>query len=323
MRSPCRSVLVSLSTLLLSIGTFGCGGGGGDGDANIPVSLRFKAVDGALDVGCESVISGLGPDGKSTVGVSDLRFYISNLRFFDQSGSELSTRLASNSFQLNDSSGSVALIDLTSNTSGTCTNSAIAFSEGTERVNDTVSAFVEEGSIASVSFDVGVPQALMKQVVSSYTAEDAPSPLGEMYWSWASGYRHFVFNFTVNARNRTSGEGYLHLGSRDCGGNGAIALTDRESCGFLNTPAVSFAGFDPNLNTVTVDIRKALNGLSFVTEIYDTNPPYEALGSGPGVACHSAPPEGQPDCGPVFANFGLDTATGNSVASANSVFSFQ
>lgn len=298
-----------------------CGGSGG-GSQN-PVALKFKAVDNGKDVSCESVLTGFGPDGGTTVGVSDLRFYVSNLKFYDASSKELSSELVANDFQLIDSSGSVALIDLTSNVNGSCSNSTIAFGEGTERTNNQVAALVEEGTIASVSFDVGVPQKMMKEVVSTYSAEDAPSPLGEMYWSWASGYRHFVFNFTIKDKNNKNGEGYLHLGSRDCGGDGAVALTDRESCGFVNTPSVVLNGFDPNTKTVTVDIAQALKGLSFVTEVYESSPPYNPIGRGPGVACHSAPPEAQPDCSPIFSNFGLDTATGNAVVSNNSVFSSQ
>lgn len=311
----CLGVFFAMSSLTA------CGGGGGGSQTQ--VALKFKAVNNGKDVGCDSVISGFGPDGRTTVGISDLRFYISNLKFFDAEGKELSTELVANDFQFVDSSGSVALVDLTSNVSGSCTNSAIAFGEGTERTNNQVVALVDSGTIQSVSFDVGVPQKLMKEVVSTYSAEDAPSPLGEMYWSWASGYRHFVFNFTVKNKNNKKGEGYLHLGSRDCGGDGAVALTDRDSCGFVNTPAVSLTGFDPSVNTVTVDIAQALKGLSYVTQIYDSNPPYDLLGTGPGVACHSAPPEAQPDCAPIFSNFGLDTATGISVVSQNSVFSSQ
>ena len=310
----CLSVFISINYLVA------CGGGSGSQNQ---VSLKFKAVNDGQDVGCDSVMTGFGADGRTTVGISDLRFYVSNLKYFDADGKELSTELVANDFQFVDSSGSVALVDLTSNVSGTCTNSSIAFGEGTERTNNQVVALVDEGKIASVSFDVGVPQKMMKEVVSTYTAEDAPSPLREMYWSWASGYRHFVFNFTVKDKNNKNGEGYLHLGSRDCGGDGAVALTDRDSCGFLNTPAVSLKGFDPSTNTVTVDVAQALKGLGFVTEIYDSNPPYNPIGSGPGVACHSSPPEAQPDCAPIFNNFGLDTATGNSVVSHNSVFSSQ
>jgi hypothetical protein len=40
-----------------------------------------------------------------------------------------------------------------------------------------------------VTFEVGVPQHLMKTTIATSSAEGAPSPLGEMYWSWNSGIR--------------------------------------------------------------------------------------------------------------------------------------
>lgn len=321
MRNLVRASQALTSAAFLISGLIGCSGGSDEG-ASTPVTLRFQAVDSGAPVSCDSVMTGLGPDGTTTVGLSDLRFYVSNVHFYDGSGNEIETKLSANDFQRPDTAGDVTLIDLTSNVSGSCTNSAIAFSEGTLRTNDAVQLLAQEGTVSRVTFDVGVPQSLMKKVVSTYTAEDAPSPLNEMYWSWASGYRHFVLNFTVHDRSGNPGEGYMHIGSRDCG-DGALALTDKDSCGFVNTPSVVLDGFNPDANTVTVDLRKALNGLTFVTALYDSNPPYDLIGSGPGVACHSAPPDAQPDCAPVFANFGLDPATGASVASANSVFSYQ
>ena len=74
-----------------------------------------------------------------------------------------------------------------------------------------------------------------KSVIANNTPEGAPSPLGEMYWSWATGYRHFVFNFTVTAGSGDTGDGYLHVGSLDCGAEGTLALEDRDACGFVNT----------------------------------------------------------------------------------------
>ena len=49
--------------------------------------------------------------------------------------------------------------------------------------------------VAAVSFDIGVPQKLMQALIGAHTEESVPSPLNEMYWNWASGYCHFVFNF--------------------------------------------------------------------------------------------------------------------------------
>jgi uncharacterized repeat protein (TIGR04052 family) len=299
-----------------------CGGRGGGG-ANAPLEVRFAAVSDGQTVGCSSKISGLGPNQNASVGISDLRFFVSDVVLYDKEGNPLETEIDFNDFQYKDSGGSVALIDLTDNTGGTCADTAISFAEGTARTNSTLSLLTEaEKEIGAISFSVGVPQRLMKETIANYTAEDAPSPLGELFWSWASGYRHFVLNFQVE-RAGEIGDGYIHIGSRDCGGNGAQALLDREECGLLNTPKVMLQGFDPSQNEVTIDVRRVLQGLSFVADVYDTEPPFDLVGQDLGVACHSAPAESQPDCAPIFESFGLDLATGRSQPDENSIFSFR
>ena len=328
-----RSLLVALSLVVLP-GLAGCGDsqGGtdsdsgetsesgesdGTGDMLSPFSLQFAAsVDGQV-VGCADSITGLGLAGDITVGVSDLRFYISNLRFFDAGGSELAVELDTNEFQYSSEAGDVALIDLTSNTEGTCADSAIAFAEGTSRTNAVITGMTATDQVARVAFDVGVPQAVMKETIANNTAEGAPSPLAEMYWSWASGYRHFVFNFAISNDGGESGDGYIHIGSRDCAAEGFNALEDRDSCGFVNTPTVTLDGFDLESGTVTLDIKAALAGLDFVVPILDPDT-MEQIGEGPGVACHSSPM--QPDCAGVFSAFGLDQASGAASDANNTAF---
>ncbi len=278
-------------------------------------TLTFGATHDGAEVSCTNAITGLGPNGDTTVGVSDLRFYVSAIRLLGHDGAALEHTLDTNDFQYTGDAGSVALIDLTGNTQGTCADNAIANAEGTARTNDRITGMVH-GEIHGVELDIGLPQSLMKDVIATTSAEDAPSPLGEMYWSWASGYRHFVFNFTVET-GTTAGEGYLHVGSRDCGGDGARALTDRDSCGVVNTPHVEMAEFDAASDKILVDVGNLLDGVGFVTVLRDPNPPHDVIGMGPGVACHSSPM--QPDCPTIFTNFGLDVMTGDNVG-ANAVF---
>ena len=167
MRNLLRRAIASTTIMLYTCMSLGCGGSGSDGPQT-PVSLRFRAVDNGNPVTCDSKLSGFGTDGRTSVGLSDLRFYVSNIHLFDGTGKELESKLTPNEFQRRDGAGDVALIDLTSNISGTCTGSAIAFSEGTERTNDAVQLIAEQGEINRVTFDVGVPQSLMKKVVSSF-----------------------------------------------------------------------------------------------------------------------------------------------------------
>lgn len=290
------------------------------GEALAPFSLRFAAVANGEEVGCGSTITGLGPDGEHTASPADLRFYISNLRMYAADGSEVTVELDVNDFQYTSDAGQVSLIDLTSNTEGDCESSAIAFAEGTARENDVITGMTQVADVTRISFDVGVPQAVMKDLINTTSAEAAPSPLGEMYWSWATGYRHFVFNFSVEDPEAVAGGGYLHIGSTDCAGDGELALENQDECGFLNTPKVDLDGFDLAAGVVAVDLGRALEGVDFLAPIYDPKT-FEIIGEGPGVECHSSPM--QPHCATIFASFGVDIDDGTSAADQDAVFGAQ
>ncbi|HVY31942.1 MAG TPA: MbnP family copper-binding protein [Polyangiaceae bacterium] len=296
-------------------------GCGNDDDAKAPkprgFALSFAAVADGKHIGCEDTVEGLGPDGNDSIGLSDLRFYVSNLELWDAAGSEVAFTLDENDFQYDSEAGQVSLIDLTSNTKGSCAGNAIAFAEGTKRTNDSVTGTTVVENVKSVSFDLGVPQAVMKDVIAEHTPEGAPSPLAEMQWTWATGYRHFVMNFAVTDADGKTGDGYVHIGSRDCGPADGLALKDRERCDFVNTPRVSLAAFDLDKNVVTLDVPAALAGLDFVSPVYDLTT-FEVIGEGPGVECHSSPD--QPDCPTLFDHFGLDIDSGKAKASRNVVF---
>lgn len=251
-----------------------------------PFALQFSAITDGLGT--------LGATGDVAATVTDLRFYVSDVRTTDADGTEHDITLATNAFQYGDR---LTLIDLTSDTSG----------EGTERTNAAVTG-TARGDVRHLGFSIGVPQDVMRDVIANNTAEGAPSPLAEMYWSWASGYRHFVMNMSLQSGTAT-GEGFVHIGSRDCGAGGAKALSDREQCTYVNTPRVELDVTSAS-STINVDIATVLSGLTMRDEENTL-----------GIACHSAPM--QADCGPIFARFGLDMATGNANAQANTVFAPQ
>lgn len=300
-----------MTLLLTSLAAIGCG------QSPSPFTLQFAAALNGVAPTCDKELSGLGPAKQHTVGVNDLRFYVSNLQFKNSAGESVALTLDSNEFQLNMESGSVALIDLTGNSTGSCAPTAIAFAEGTARTNSVVSGTTVVEDVAAVSFDVGVPQAVMKSVIGVNTPEGAPSPMSEMYWSWASGYRHFVFNFAVRDASNGTGDGYVHIGSRNCGPPAGRALSDRAACEFLNTPQFSAPQFNLKTNKVTVDLGALLAGLDFIAPIYDPKT-YMVIGQGVGVECHSSPT--QPDCSSLFPSLGIDPATGTAQAASNRVF---
>lgn len=272
--------------------------------------MNFGAIYNGAEVGCGDDLTGLGPASNVTVQLSDLRFYVSNLRFFNHEGEEVDIELDTNEFQYTDSHGSVALIDLTDASAGACAGTGISYPEGTARVNASITGRTELAEVHTVSFDVGLPQEVMKHVIADHTEAGAPSPLAEMHWSWAYAYRHFVMNFVMDMAG-TPGEGYVHVGSTDCGGDGTRAMTDRATCGRVNTATVSFDHFHLD-DMAAVDIGALLGGLDFMVD--------GGGGGGmiPGVATHSS--AAQPHTAVVFGNLGISPTTGSASAALNSVF---
>ncbi len=280
--------------------------------------LRFEAAGATGPVACGTDLAAVGPEAGYTVGLNDLRFYVSNIVFRDEAGDVVDATYDEDDFQYTGTAGWVGLVDLTSNTGGACADGSISFSEGTARTHNAITGTAIVEHVASVSFDVGVPQALMKEVISNNTIEGAPSPLAEMHWSWASGCRHFVFNFTLSDLNHT-GEGYLHVGSTGCAGEGELALESKTTCDYVNTPHVMLDGFSLADDTIAVDLAALLADLDFsVPDVHHGLVPKHEGGEKAGVECHSSPDQG--DCGTFYGNLGLDIATGTADAATNTVF---
>ena len=311
---PKSTLFVFLSTLSV----FGCSSDA-DPEKPAPFSLRFEALVDGKAVGCNDDLSGFGPSGEHHIGINDLRFYLSNPKFKDAQGREIETSLDENEFQYASPDGAVALVDLTGNTEGSCSATSVAYAEGTARTHMALTGTTLVHQISSVSFDVGVPQKLMQKTIATNTPEGAPSPLNEMYWNWNTGYRHFVFNFSVSDGSGATGGGYVHLGSRDCApeGDGIKALDDRDACTFINTPSFTLGAFNLETDAVGVDLRRIVGGVDFIAPVYDSTT-FEVIGEGPGVECHSSPM--QPDCTPVFDSFGLSMSSGAANAANDSVF---
>ncbi len=272
-------------------------------------SLRFAAVHNGDEIGCGDRMTGLGASQKTEAELSDLRFYISNVQFFDEAGNPVYVELDENEFQYMSPEGDVVLIDLTDASEGACAGKGLGFPEGTARKNDLLTGRTILGDVRKISFDVGVPQAVQKAVIANNTAEDAPSPLREMHWSWGYAYRNFVMNFTI-LDGDVAGEGYMHVGSTDCGGDGTKALTDRDACGKPNTASVLLDAFVLGDNSVGVDLDALLANIDFLVDQSGTMVP--------GVSCHSS--VDQADCPDAFQNLGINIATGAADAALNTVF---
>ena len=292
-----------------------------------PFELRFAAVHGDMPVTCGQAIENLGIGGQSSMQVGDLRFYVSDVELLDANGQAIAHTLDTNEFQYRSDDGEVALIDLTDTSTGACAGDGLNFVEGTERVNATISGLATDAAIESVRFSVGLPQPLMKAVIAENTLEGAPSPMNEMYWSWASGYRHFVMNISTAHSDGSIGSGNVHVGSRGCTGEGEgeNALETIDQCRSVNTPKVELSGLQAD-SVIAVDVASVVADVDFLNNVTDENrePVLDETGAivtQSGVACHSAPVMMQPDCGPVFANMGLNPEDGTADAASNIVFS--
>lgn len=281
------------------------------------VSMTFQPMAGDTFVDCTTALSGLGPDGTATIGLSDLRFYVSDITLTDDSGETHPLTLDETPFQLRHPSGQLALVDLTGTDAGTCQPGAISLGEGTARTNDTITGAVEAANFTGITFHIGVPQDVMRDVIASGSVEDAPSPLSEMQWNWASGYRHFVLNHTVDMADGTYGEGYLHIGSTNCGPAEGKALSDRDRCERPNTAEVVLSVTDPANIKVGIDIPQLVADMSFIAQIRDMKTK-EVIGERPGTSCHASPME--PHCGQLFEHLGLDLKTGAVLKPADTVF---
>ncbi len=267
-----------------------------------PFTLNFAAVHNGETVGCGNVIDGLGPSGTVSVELSDLRFYVSNLRFYDEQGAELPVELDVNDFQYHGDEGDVALVDLTGTASGACAGTGLSFPEGTARTNGVVTGLTRPIRSTRISLRRGHPAG---------THEGGAGEPHGCRRTVAAGGDALVLGVRLSflrdelhglTDGGTPGEGYVHVGSTDCGGDGTRALTDRDTCGRRSTrAAVRFEHFHLD-DAVGVDMGALLAGLDFRVEQTPGGPMI------PGVASHSSPT--QPHTATIFANLGIDMATG-------------
>ncbi|NRA82479.1 MAG: metallo-mystery pair system four-Cys motif protein [Gammaproteobacteria bacterium] len=276
------------------------------------VTIQFSAVKGDLAVGCDEMVAELGPKEQDSVGINDIRFFVGDLSLFDANGQEITVELDSNDFQYSDDNGSVALIDLTDDTTNYCEYG------GTAATNYQITLDASDTQINKISFKVGVPQAMMKAIIANNTTETAPKPLNSMFWTWASGYRHFMFNFDIVSGAGVESMGAIHLGSHGCGGDSSKILTDKEQCDRINTPQVTLDNFNPAEQKIVMDLGKLFKDVTFTTDELDQDG--NVVGQRPSVRCHASPIDKQPDCGPILSNFGIDHLTGDSDASKQTVF---
>jgi uncharacterized repeat protein (TIGR04052 family) len=220
------------------------------------VELKFVPVFDGRPISCHD----------TPVGLSDLRFFISELALIDVAGKPHKVQLLTDGRWQDDV---VALLDLEDGR-GSCLN-------GTRATNSLVHGTAEPGAYVAVRFVLGVPFGL-----NHANPMLAQPPLSDpaMHWHWRSGYKFMRIGIVSPA------DGFwTHLGSTGCRGT----VQHIEACSAANRVAVEL----PLKGNEMPDILIDLSVLAASTDLTDQQ----------SSDCSSGPAEVA--CKAVFAAFGL------------------
>ena len=221
-----------------------------------PVEISFVTTLGEQAVGCDD----------NDIGLSDLRFYVSELAYVDDAGRKVPVQLQADGQWQSDA---VALLDL-ENGLGRCDN-------GTQVTNARILGDISPGSYVELQFDIGVPFAL-----NHANPLQAEPPLNDpaMHWHWRSGYKFMRIGIATN-----DDRFWTHLGSTGCQGT----VRNIESCDAANRLVVNLPIPAEGNPEIIVD----LSVLAASTDLLDKQP----------ADCSSGPAESS--CRAIFAALGL------------------
>lgn len=242
--------------------------------------LAFQASVAGAPVDCRRAYPDLGT-GATTASVADARLYISAIELESEVGEWMPLRLDTDSpWQYED----IALLDFEDG-EGACADS------GNADLNASVRGDVPAGiSFRRLRFQIGVPFAL-----NHNDSATAPAPLNvpAMYWTWQGGYKFLRLDWALAGGARWN----IHLGATGCA-SAAKTEAPTEPCARSNRPHIVTETFEltPDADTLTVhlDFARLVAGSDLELNSPDTPP-----------GCQSSPAEPE-DCGPVFAELGLD-----------------
>lgn len=249
-------------------------------------SIKLAAEVDGKPFSCGESYDGIGTT-KSTIRVTDFRFYVTTVRLTKADGTSVPVALTQDGLWQKDD---VSLMDFEDAT-GSCSN-------GTAPTHTTIDGTVPEGNYNGLSFEIGLP---FDKNHRDPAAQPSPLNLTRLFWSWNAGYKFMRLDM------RTTGmpNGWvIHLGSTAC--DGATATTAPTECKFPNRAPVTLTGFNPLSDTVVLDVATLLAGNNV-----DKNQEKTAMG------CMSA--QNDPECGPLFERLGL--AFGETPAKPQTAFS--
>lgn len=244
---------------------------------NMPVHVDFAAVVADKPFACGQSYSNIGTT-KSSVTVSDFRFFVSGVALLDAAGKETPVALTQDGKWQN---GAVALIDFENGTA-TCSN-------GTPDLHTSIDGTVPPGDYVGLRFDIGLPFD-----VNHKDPTTAPSPLNltRLFWNWNAGYKFA----RIDMKTTGQPQGWvLHLGSTACSPGGGPNVVPT-SCANENKPRIVFPSFDLSKQIVQFDLAAMLAQSNVDVNTKDT-----------ASGCMSTPTD--PECPALFATLGLPVGT--------------
>lgn len=238
--------------------------------ATTEIEIPFTVLYDGKSIGCDMPVD--------SVSMTDLRFYVYDLRLLDPDDKEISIALRPNEFWQTEA---VALLDF-ENGEGACMN-------GSERTNTVIRGRHALTESRGLAFRIGVPAHLNHE--DALTARP-PLNFTDMHWHWATGYKF------LRAGIETPDDGFwMHLGSSLCEGT----IGNIKGCRAPNRPEVTLSGFTPGSDRITIDLADLFSGIE--------------LGDGVTSDCSSGPTEAA--CVAPFDALGIDFESGKTFRSAS------
>jgi uncharacterized repeat protein (TIGR04052 family) len=254
-----------------------------------PVRLSFEAVVHGEPVACGKTFANIGTT-RSSITISDMRWYISNVELVTASGGTVPMALEQDGKW---QSGAVALLDFEDGTA-TCAN-------GTPDTRAAVTGSAPAGAYTGVRFTMGLPFDVNHR---DPTSQPSPLNLSRMFWNWNAGYKFA----RIDMKSTGQPQGWvLHLGSTTCSPGGGPTVVP-VTCTHENAPRVSLAPFDAARDVIRFDL-----GAMLAESNVDVNQKDTAAG------CMSG--QTDDDCAGIFTTLGLPFRT--SAAAPQSVFSIR
>lgn len=244
-------------------------------EGEMPISINFLPRVGRRTFDCSEVYEGVSP-GQIAVKPVDFRFFVHNLRLVNEQGQEVPVTLENRAPWQGQA---VALLDFENNR-GNCQFG------GDAETNAVVTGSVPEGVYQGLRFSLGVPTPANHQDPAEL---GGPFQRGGMSWNWLKGFK--FLNVEVQSVNAIAdGEpttGKFHLGSTACSNND----TSQEiECSKPNRGEVFLPNFRLDQDSVIADLGALFDQSDLSTS----------------QICHS----GQDACAPMFAQLGVDWASG-------------